>query len=130
LHQLFSKFSSCLAANKRIRHSIAEPESFPSMDPDQDRSQPVSLVGEVVEILEGPGQRTAKVAVLPSNLLDIPVEKAQDTHLGDSVVIDARVTIRRVQPAPELASPGRNSQDDTPQGNPLQPDNEGEQHER
>ena len=100
------------------------------MVPDQDRSQSVSLVGEVVEILEGPEQRTAKVAVLPSNLLDIPVESTQDTHLGDSVVIDARVTIHGVQPAPDLASSDRPPQDGIRQGNPLPPNFEGEQHER
>ena len=56
------------------------------------------LPGEVVEIFEKEGHCLTKIALRHSNLLDIAAENLQDAHLGDRVIIEARITIDQIRP--------------------------------
>jgi hypothetical protein len=58
----------------------------------------LSLPGEVVEIFEKEGHCLTKIALRHSNLLDIAAENLQDAHLGDRVIIEARITIDQIRP--------------------------------
>lgn len=65
---------------------------------DQTRSaQSLSLEGEVVEILEKPGQRRARIMLDPRAVVDISAGGITDVHLGDRVVISGSITIERVR---------------------------------
>ena len=57
-----------------------------------------SLPGEVVEIFEKEGHCLTKIALRHSELLDITAENLQDAHLGDRVIIEAKITIDRIRP--------------------------------
>jgi hypothetical protein len=57
----------------------------------------LSLPGEVVEIFEKEGNCLTKIALRHSNLLDITAENLQDAHLGDRVIIEAKITIDRIR---------------------------------
>jgi len=57
----------------------------------------LSLPGEVVEIIERGGHCLTKIALKHSNLLDITAENLQDAHLGDRVIIEAKITIDRIR---------------------------------
>ena len=57
----------------------------------------LSLPGEVVEIFERDGHCLTKIALRHSNLLDITAENLQDAHLGDRVIIEAKITIDRIR---------------------------------
>ncbi len=68
------------------------------------------MPGEVVEIFEREGHCLTKIALKHSNLLDFTAENLQCVHLGDRVVIEAKITIERIRPqefddnpAPDLA---------------------------
>lgn len=54
-------------------------------------------VGEVIEILEGPGQCRAKVMLDSGLVLEVTVERAADIHLGDRVVIEGSILIERLR---------------------------------
>ena len=58
----------------------------------------LSLPGEVVEIFEKEGHCLTKIALRHSNLLEITAENLKDAHLGDRVVIEARITIDQIKP--------------------------------
>ena len=60
-------------------------------------AQSLSLEGEVVEILEKPGQRRARVMLDPRAVVDISAGSITDVHLGDRVVISGSITIERVR---------------------------------
>jgi hypothetical protein len=59
-------------------------------------AQSLSLEGEVVEILEEPGQRRARIMLDPRAVVDISAGATTDVHLGDRVVISGSITIERV----------------------------------
>jgi hypothetical protein len=59
-------------------------------------AQSLSLEGEVVEILEKPGQRHARIMLDPHAVVDIAAGGITDVHLGDRVVISGSITIERV----------------------------------
>ena len=59
-------------------------------------AQTLSLEGEVVEILEKPGQRRARIMLDPRAVVDISAGGITDVHLGDRVVISGSITIERV----------------------------------
>ena len=54
--------------------------------------------GEVVGIFEKQGLRLAKIKVETCSVLDIAAECFEEAHLGDGVVIDARITIDDIKP--------------------------------
>ena len=60
-------------------------------------AQTLSLEGEVVEILEKPGQRRARIMLDPRAVVDIAAGGITDVHLGDRVVISGSITIERVR---------------------------------
>ncbi len=60
-------------------------------------AQPLSLEGEVVEILERGGRRVAKVMLKPRTVLDVAAATIREVHLGDRVVISGAITIERVK---------------------------------
>ena len=60
-------------------------------------AQTLSLEGEVVEILEKPGQRRARIMLDPRAVVDISAGGITDVHLGDRVVISGSITIERVR---------------------------------
>ena len=60
-------------------------------------AQSLSLEGEIVEILEKPGQRRAKIMLEPRTVVDISAGGITDVHLGDRVVISGSITIERVR---------------------------------
>lgn len=64
------------------------------------RPGPLLLRGEVVEILEKAGQRLARIAVSPCQLLDVPTRGGEEPRLGDAVLIEARITIEGIQSTP------------------------------
>ena len=60
-------------------------------------AQSLSLEGEVVEILEKPGQRRARIMLDPRAVVDISAGGINDVHLGDRIVISGSITIERVR---------------------------------
>ena len=67
-------------------------------------AQSLSLEGEVVEILEKPGQRRARIMIDPRAVVDISAGSITDVHLGDRVVISGSITIERVRTKPDGGS--------------------------
>jgi hypothetical protein len=64
-------------------------------------------VGEVVEILEGVGERRAKVMLDSGLVLDVTVESAADVHLGDRVVVEGCILVERLRATASDAVPAR-----------------------
>jgi hypothetical protein len=62
------------------------------------KPQPLTFRGEVVEIFEKQGLRFAKIKFEPFSVLDVAAECFEEAHLGDGVVIDARITIDKIKP--------------------------------
>ncbi len=60
-------------------------------------AQPLSVEGEVVEILERDGRRVAKVMLKPRTVLNVTAGTIREVHLGDRVVITGAITIERVK---------------------------------
>ena len=54
--------------------------------------------GEIVEIFEKEGEQFA-VVKFNSGFMKISIRDAEETHLGDKVVIDADLDITKVSPA-------------------------------
>ncbi len=61
-------------------------------------SQQISLSGKVIEVFEQCGSPTARISVDPF-FFDVSAEGIHDAHLGDTVVIDAIVTTKRIRHA-------------------------------
>jgi hypothetical protein len=81
-------------------------QRFQSMVIEPGQTHLLSLPGEVVEIYEREGHCLTKIALKHSNLLDFTAENLQYAHLGDRVVIDARITIERIRPQEFDDNPG------------------------
>jgi hypothetical protein len=62
-----------------------------------------SAEGAVFEILERGGERFAKILIEPSTVLELPVASL-DMSLGDRVVIDASLNIKRLAPGAPAVS--------------------------
>ncbi len=62
------------------------------------KPQTLSFRGEVVEVCERQGQRLARITIETRDMLDIAARNIDDAHLGDRVLIDARVTIESIKP--------------------------------
>jgi hypothetical protein len=61
-------------------------------------SHPLSLSGKVIDVIEQSGSPTARMSVDPF-FFDGSAEGIHDAHLGDTVVIDASVTTKRIRHA-------------------------------
>lgn len=72
-----------------------------------------STEGAVFEIQERGGERFAKILIEPSTVLELPVASL-DIGLGDRVVIDASLNIKRLEPA----APGASGEPGAPGGRP------------
>ena len=68
------------------------------MHVDSGLNQPLSLRGEVVEILDRDGQRRVKVAVAAGSILDLALAPLLDVHLGDHLLIDVTLRIEHLVP--------------------------------
>ena len=68
------------------------------MHVDSGLNQPLSLRGEVVEILDRDGQRRVKVAVAAGSILDLALAPFLDVHLGDHLLIDVTLRIEHLVP--------------------------------
>jgi hypothetical protein len=55
--------------------------------------------GEVIETFERDGKRIAKVS-LKSCHIDVPIDLIPDVHLGDTLVLEADVTVQQVKTHP------------------------------
>ncbi len=62
-------------------------------------SQSLSFRGEVVEIFEKKGRRLARITNETHEKLDVCAPGMDESHLGDKVVISARVTVEDIKPA-------------------------------
>jgi hypothetical protein len=56
----------------------------------------VLLTGEVVEMYERDGKHLAKIA-LRAGCIDVVIDIDSDTHLGDTVAIDAGLSINKIE---------------------------------
>jgi hypothetical protein len=62
------------------------------------KPQTLRFRGEVVEIFEAEGARLAKIKMDAFDVLEIAAECLGETHLGDSMAIEAKVTIDQIKP--------------------------------
>jgi hypothetical protein len=64
---------------------------------------PICLDGEVIEILERPDERLAKLRVEPHSVVEISIEVTatglNDLHLGDRLWVDGEISVGRVRRA-------------------------------
>jgi hypothetical protein len=58
-------------------------------------AQDLCVRGELAETYEGPGSPIARVQV-NSVQLDVPMDFLNDAHLGDEVVLEVTVAVKRV----------------------------------
>ena len=56
----------------------------------------LAFPGEVIEIFERDGRRIAKIS-LKSYHIDVPIDSIPDVHLGDTLVLEADVTVQQVK---------------------------------
>jgi hypothetical protein len=63
----------------------------------QTSSATFPLVGQVVETFEREGRQIAKVALRPC-CVEVPLAPSTDAHLGDTVMMEAGITIQNVEP--------------------------------
>jgi hydrogenase maturation factor len=70
----------------------------------------VSFLGEVVETCQREGKTLATVA-LKSICLEIDADTSQEVHLGDHVIVEARMQVQSVQQHFEGDQPCTPSQD-------------------
>lgn len=56
--------------------------------------------GEVIETFERDGKRVAKVS-LTSCHIDVPIDSIPDVHLGDTLVLEADITVQQVKTHPQ-----------------------------
>ena len=59
----------------------------------------IEFSGEVIETFERDGKRIAKVS-LKSCHIDVPIDSIPDVHLGDTLVLEADVTVQKVKTHP------------------------------
>lgn len=57
----------------------------------------IILNGEVVEIIDEAGNQKAKILTSPQ-YLEVVLEENNDIHLGEKVIIETEITIRRIAP--------------------------------
>jgi hypothetical protein len=68
-------------------------QKTPHLMPKKSQQNKLFLVGEIVETCEKNGENHARVA-LKSLCVDLLLNPGDKTHLGDTVVIDANITIK------------------------------------
>lgn len=59
-----------------------------------------SLTGEVIETFEQDGKSIAKIALKGCHI-DIPLDAIPDAHLGDTVALEAEISVQKVKPHPQ-----------------------------
>ena len=64
------------------------------------RSNYISLVGEIIGIYENQGERFVKLRYDPG-YVDISLQEIQDVYLGDKVTVDSDLTIKKISPQTE-----------------------------
>jgi len=57
----------------------------------------IILNGKVVEIIDEAGNQKAKILTSPQ-YLEVVLEENNDIHLGEKVIIETEITIRRIAP--------------------------------
>jgi hypothetical protein len=62
-----------------------------------DTNQKIQLGGEIVETIERDGRHLIKIQ-LRRCAIEVDATALKESHLGDSVLIDADITIRTVRP--------------------------------
>ena len=62
------------------------------------KPQSLSFRGEVVEIFEKQGQSLARIMIETREMLDVATPDLGEAHLGDKVVISARVSVEDIKP--------------------------------
>jgi len=60
----------------------------------------ISLVGEIVGVYENQGERFAKIRYDPG-YVDIALQEVQDVYLGDKVIVDSDLKIKKISPQTE-----------------------------
>ena len=59
-----------------------------------DRSNFISLVGEIISVYENQGKRFVKIRY-DQGYVDLSLKEAQDIYLGDKVTVDSDLTIKK-----------------------------------
>jgi hypothetical protein len=57
----------------------------------------IVLNGEVVEIIDEAGNQKAKILIAPQ-YLEVVLETNNDIHLGEKVILDIEVIIKKIMP--------------------------------
>lgn len=57
----------------------------------------IVLNGEVVEIIDEAGNQKAKILIVPQ-YLEVVLEANNDIHLGEKVILDIEVIIKKIMP--------------------------------
>lgn len=57
----------------------------------------IVLNGEVVEIIDEAGDQKAKILIAPQ-YLEVVLETNNDIHLGEKVILDIEVIIKKIMP--------------------------------
>jgi len=57
----------------------------------------ILLNGEVVEIIDEAGNQKAKILIAPQ-YLEIVLEKNTEFHLGEKVVMDTEIIVKKIEP--------------------------------
>jgi hypothetical protein len=60
-------------------------------------TQELCLRGEITEMFEGHGRQVARI-YLNSLHLDLPMEMLGDAHLGDELLLEAKIVVKSVTP--------------------------------
>jgi hypothetical protein len=60
-------------------------------------SHTLRVSGEVAEIFEKDGRNVARI-VLKSGFINVSSEDLTEAHLGDQVLLDLEINVRRAQP--------------------------------
>lgn len=60
------------------------------------KSQQIKLKGEIAEVFQRNGQSFVRISLTPG-LIELTLEAVPDVQLGDSVEIDARMAIEKVE---------------------------------
>jgi hypothetical protein len=64
-------------------------------------SEKLHLAGVIVETIERDGRRLAKIR-LKQCTIEVDAEVLMESHLGDTITIEADILVRTVKPAPGL----------------------------
>lgn len=68
------------------------------------RPRGFSAIGEVVQICDRSGATLAKILLAPGTIVELAVPEPSDVHLGDRVVVDGALLVRRVETGLNVAS--------------------------